>query len=87
MASAYEVRQVAVKVKNLYNEMDRRRSKLNSEAKDSIYWWKGAANDKFLQEYKKTNDDIHALIDALVELEKNLRAVANAIVEAEALAE
>ena len=86
MASAYEVRLVAGKVKSAYSEIDRRRSSVFANAKDSANWWHGAASDSFSLDYKKINDDIHALLDVYTELEKQLKAVANAIDAAEAAA-
>ena len=87
MASAYEVNQVAVKVKNAYSEIDRKRTKAYSDVKESPGWWQGESSNAFTQEYKKINDDIHALLDSLTALEKQLKVVATAITEAEEAAE
>ena len=87
MASAYEVRLVAGKVKSAYSEIDRKRSTMFTAAKDSANWWRGSASDAFSQEYKKINDEIHSLLDLFIELEKQLKVVANTIEEAEALAQ
>jgi uncharacterized protein YukE len=86
MASSYEVRQVAIKVKNIYNEINRRRVAVSTDALESPYWWKGAGSDAFSREYENISHDIKALLDVLDELERQLKTVATAIDEWEALA-
>jgi WXG100 family type VII secretion target len=85
MASSYEVKQVAAKVKKVQNEIDHRRSMVFGDVKESIFWWKGAANESFINEYKKIDDEINALLDILAGLERRLKAVASAIDESNAL--
>jgi uncharacterized protein YukE len=85
MASAYEVRQVAAKVKSIKSEIERRRLKNNADAKEAPYWWSGEASYTFSLEYKKIDGDIRALLDVFDDLEIQLEAMADAIVKAEEL--
>ena len=84
MASEFEIRQVAIKVKNVYNEINRRREKVYSEVKDTAFWWGGSAGHVFVDEYRRINDDIYMLLDILAGLELYLIAMANAAAELEA---
>jgi len=85
MASSYEIRQVAAKIKNIYGEIDRRRSKLYHDAKESSFFWKGSGSNAFSQEYEKINNEIKELLDVLEVLERQLKTVAVIIDEREAL--
>ena len=85
MASAYEVKQVAAKAKNVYTEIDRRRTSTYTNVRESSHWWSGDASSAFAQDYNKLNNEIHALLDTYAALEKQLKAVAEAMEEAEAL--
>jgi WXG100 family type VII secretion target len=87
MASSYEVTQVSGKVKNIYYEIDNRRMKLYDEIKNISGWWKGEASNSFNAEYNKINNDITALLNKLIELERNLKSIAVSIDEYEALEE
>lgn len=87
MASSYEVTQVSGKVKNIYYEIDNRRMKLYDEIKNISGWWKGEASNSFNTEYNKINNDITALLNKLIELERNLKSIAVSIDEYEALEE
>ena len=83
MASAYEVNLVAGRVKNAYSEIDRKRERANAAAKEASIWWQGSTSEAFAQEYNRINNDIHALLDMLSALEKQLKTVAIEIVNAE----
>ena len=83
MASPHEIRLTALKASNASSDIDKRRSKTYTDAKNSASWWRGSANNAFIVEYNKINNDIHMLLDAYGELAKQLKTLADAIEEAE----
>jgi WXG100 family type VII secretion target len=85
MASSYEVRQVAVKVKNIYREIEYRRIKLRNDARESSFYWKGQAGSAFQREYERIDAEIKGLLDILEGLEGRLKTLAVTIDEWEAL--
>lgn len=85
MTSSYEIRQTAIKVKDVYGEIDRRRAKTLTAARESALWWKGAGSDAFSHEYARIDGEIKKLLDTFETLERRLKTVANAIDEWEAL--
>ena len=87
MASVYEINQVAVKVRNAISAIDQKRSAIFKEVRDSAGWWSGAASNTFIQEYAAVNNEVVALTNTLASLEQQLKYLAVAIAESEALVE
>jgi len=77
MASAYEIRQVAVKVKKISADIDLRRASAYTSAQEASLWWVGDSSSAFAHEYNKINNDIHALLDIFAQLETQLKIVSD----------
>ncbi|MDR0405981.1 MAG: WXG100 family type VII secretion target [Clostridiales bacterium] len=79
MASSYEVRKVAQKIKTVYREIDTRREKVRKDVREVPHWWKGKASEAFVGGYEQINNQIGALLSSMDELERQLKAIAAAI--------
>ena len=85
MASSYEIRLVAIKIKNAYDMIETGNNQTVSRLQEVPNWWQGRASEAFMSELSGITKNVNSYLKTLDKLYLKLNRLADKIDEWEAL--